>query len=397
MKKIRGFILIFSLSFFMQIDAFQQHKAVICKPVADLIGEPFANHALKRYKHIPLFVEKNGKFDACSRIHQALFNETVTLIDETEAEYCIEIMNSYFITTKRAEPHTRYWTSKTNCALITEALKAYIPAPISYKEPTSITSPNTITLTQPWHDAATKSIFSVGTRLICDASAPHDGAMVPIILFDHATHTPLHRNVPRTHCITTSPENKRQAFITLMRSWIAGPQNTVVPYVWGGCSYAKRYHGAFKKITKKENTTISSYYIYPKTHVTPEVGFDCTGLIMRTAQLAGIPFFYKNSYTMASLLPLITDAKQLAVGDLIWIPGHVLIIADLERNTIIEARGYPHGYGKLQEMPISEAFRDISRIEQIIDNYHAHKALLRLNKEGTVVATIPSFKILRLY
>jgi hypothetical protein len=360
--------------------------AVINCPVADLVGKPLAE-SNEIYKKLPLFADTNQT----PRIHQALFNEVVKIVDETRCEYCIEISNAYFVTDKNKSPQTRYWTSKKNCTILDDAMKTCIPAPISYKKSFPKNRP-TLVLIKPWHDARTGNSYSVGTRFIYCPKASDD-EIKTIMLYDFikkkSTLCGIHHSECRIEVEPRSPNAARTDMICMIREWIGAHYQPVVPYVWGGCSYVYRYHGTFKQ---KRNTE----YMYRRTHHTPHTGFDCSCLILRAAQCMELPFFCKNSYTASQKLKEVHTYHDIEVGDIIWIPGHVMLIADLECNTIIEARGYPHGYGKLQETPIAEQFEGIKTIKQLVEHLNAKKSLKRLNKKGTVVTTIPHYKILKL-
>lgn len=370
--------------------AYAPRLAVINCPVADLIGKPAHNPTM--YKKIPLYADNNR----CLRIHQALFNEVVKIIDETPCEYCVEISNAYFVTEKDKKPHTRYWTLKKNCTLLDDDLKKYIPNPISYKKENSHNRA-TLILTKPWHDARTGNSYSVGTRFIyCPQQSDND--VKTVILYDFVKEkevmTGIHRSDCRIENDALSHAQARADMICLIRTWIGMHYQPVIPYVWGGCSYIHRYTGSFKE--KHARQDAYTFYAYPRSRHDIQTGFDCAGLIIRAAQCAGLPFFCKNSYTAATVLKETHRYEDIQVGDILWIPGHVMLIADLESNTIIEARGYPHGYGKLQEIAIAKEFEGIETIKQLTEHMHTKKALKRLDKKGTVIATIPRYKILKL-
>lgn len=389
-KRIVLKTLILCVFYFFNISCFPTRAVINC-PVADLLGEPLHKNVIQGYKQIPLHTDNTSN---CQRIHQALFNEAVTIIDQTACEYCVEIPNAYFVTQKSTKLQSRYWTLKENCTLLTDDIQKTIPTPISYKQTEQSRKKSTVVLTQPYHDRIS---FSVGTRFVyCPAES--DGDTVTAIRYDFVKKRIIRFNIHRSACrIETeapcSPETRRE-MIALIRSWINGSHKNVVPYVWGGCSYVYRYTGKFKR---QWNDFIESFaYDYPRTKHTPQTGFDCSCLILRAAQIMGLPFFCKNSFTMSVQLKEVKNYKEVEIGDIIWIPGHVILVADLERNTTIEARGYPHYYGKLQEIPIEEQFQGINSIKQLIEHRNANKPLVRLNKKGTVVTTIPHYKILKL-
>ncbi|MGB8367272.1 MAG: hypothetical protein WCD44_02830, partial [Candidatus Babeliales bacterium] len=156
-----------------------------------------------------------------------------------------------------------------------------------------------------------------------------------------------------------------------------------IPYVWGGFSFTS---------TKK----ISSFSLKNEKIVSPKTGFDCAGIIARSAQICNIPYFYKNTTTIKQFLSPITHINNLMPGDIIWIPGHVMVIADLKNNTLIEARGYNHGYGKIHEIPLSEEFKGISTYKELFNIYQNKKTITRLDHKGNEQEKINNLLLLRL-
>jgi hypothetical protein len=383
------------------LSGYDPRPAVINCPVADLIGEPFKYDVIKRYDTIPLYAVGVGA--CCPRVHQALYNEEIEIVGETECEYCVEIKNAYFVSEEHKNPQTRYWTLKTNCTILNDEIKNYIPIPISYKKTKKKQQRPTIVLTQPWNDNAnTGNRFSVGTRFIyCPRYS--DDEIITIELYDFVKQKSTTAGIHRSACRIEAPphNNARAEMLALIRNWIGTACNLIptkysaVPYVWGGCSYVDRYAGKFTQ--KYDKRTKCEIYVYPKMKQAVKTGFDCSCLVLRAAQCVGIPYFCKNSYTAFTQLKPINTYQEIEVGDLLCFPGHIMLIASLEHNTLIEARGYPHYYGKLQEIPIAEHFEGIKTIKQLVEQLRAKKPLKRLDKKGTVVATIRDYKILKLY
>jgi len=389
MKKRALQIFIIYVSFCVTLCVAQARRGVIQVAIADLFGNIPQNTSVSEPS--PLYTETG----TCPRVHQALFNEIVTIVGETKTHYQIDITTAYFITADSKKPYARYWISKQHCALITPEMAPYIPEPITYKNADSLNHKDIITLTEPWRDPKNHVTYSVGTRFKEIAAKSTDDYWV-IIIYDHAKKTPIYHQLPRLYGTTTiprTPHKKRTAMIQLIRSWIKGARNKSIPYVWGGCSYTRPYKGKFIK----KSDCLCSWYAYPHMHCTPHTGFDCAGVMLRAAQIVGIPLFCKNSYTMAHTLTPLSRYEDLQIGDILWIPGHVMLIANLECNTLIEARGYPHGYGKLQEIPLAEEFKNIDTYRTLYEHMTAHKPLIRLNKKGCVMATIPDYKIVRLW
>lgn len=103
---------------------------------------------------------------------------------------------------------------------------------------------------------------------------------------------------------------------------------------------------------------------------------------MRFAQIAGINFPWKTSASIERSLKAMTDTDTLANGDIIWVPGHVMLISDIENNELIEARGYGVGYGCVHRITLNQCFDGIENYEQLLDRYFAKEIIRFRNKQG---------------
>ena len=125
-------------------------------------------------------------------------------------------------------------------------------------------------------------------------------------------------------------------------------------------------------------------------------GFDCSGVIARAAHACNIPYFFKNSSTALQQLKPIVSYEQLAEGDLLHIKGHLMVVSDIKNNKIIEARSHWHGFGKLQEIKLSDEFQGVKTYKQLVDACLANKRLARLDSAGSVFEKIQSATLLKL-
>lgn len=74
-----------------------------------------------------------------------------------------------------------------------------------------------------------------------------------------------------------------------------------------------------------------------------------------------------------------------------------MVVGDLKRNTLIEARGYKYkGQGKVQEIALNQVFKDIDNYDQLLKAYREKTMLERLGRDGSVVEKIAHFKLLSL-
>lgn len=350
------------------------YQAVCIVPYTDLIGSQAGKHA---YHSIPA---ASKKITNCIRNHQLIFNETVTVIEEKGDEVCVEIHPLFFTTHTNKTPQHMYWCLKSAVMKITPDIHRAIPSPI-HKQ-----TDDTVALLFPFHDPITKCIYSAGTRFV-PAEQQHEDTYTVFVCTPNEKIERI--QLPRNICIHAGHKTKQERiadFVTIVRLW--AKQN--IPYVWGGCSFTRsvtQYH------TQDQQNAITYTFAHNDTTLP---GLDCAGLITRAAHLAHIPFAYKNSLTMATHLQPLDTQEHIENGDIIWIPGHVMVVSSIQHNLITEARGYGHGYGCVQEIPISKQFQGIYTYAQLRDHLLKKKSLKRLDKTGSIVAVIPEFKILKM-
>ncbi len=395
-------------------------KAFVSVPVADLVGEPIKSFGLastnkESYQKIATsYVEtrKNGIDSSygAPRMHQLLFNEVVDIISEgktnpgDEEEVCISIESAFFITKQTQKPQHVFYMQKKNLISFDTLKKRKlslenIPFSPSYKHPDQKPDHQTIGLIKPFFDPVTKQTFSAGTLFVVDpAESSNEGYCIQI--FDRNGTSYKQSCIPKSYAHEITHKSKHDTiacFVKLLKAWANCPDG-VIFYVWGGYSYTERCPDlGFKEVTKyliNGNKII----IHERRNCTkkPLAGFDCVGLILRAAQLCGVPFFFKNTYTLAHYLKSLGIDDHLHEGDLIWIGGHVMIVSDLERNTLIEARGYDHDFGIVQEIALEKVFKDMKTYKDLIHAFYMHQPLTRLNKSGKTVETITHFKLLKL-
>ncbi|MGB8467770.1 MAG: hypothetical protein WCE21_02105 [Candidatus Babeliales bacterium] len=378
------------------------YEAVAIVPVADLLGQSMATitpQVTQGYEQLALCPHK-GTF-SCPRIHQLLFHEQVTVLEESGTEVCIRIPNLFFTTAQTQQPQTTFWTHKKNI-LPLDALhdaRGKIPLPVRYDEK-GITNTTIVTLASPFYDTQTGITFSAGTRFVpVKQKFTHEKEWLVYVV------DPVHKKIipirlPRNHCVALmqkeTPAQRQALFVKILKRWTHHKKNGFIPYVWGGCSFlttCKNSRFRTQATTLLEPT--GTAYTYPDCKP-PCTGFDCAGLVSRAAQLAGIPYFYKNTRTLAQFLKEIGPNQSAQAGDLIWFPGHVMVISDVQANAIIEARHYSHGYGKVHEIPIGKVFNNINTITDLKRARAHKKKLQRMDSKGMVVQSIPHFKLLRM-
>ncbi len=384
-------------------------KAVICVPIADLIGQQITTlipdiSAEKAYATIAHCAGEIKSSIACPRLHQLLYNDIVEVITTSSEEACIRIPQTYYVTPSSCQPQNCYWTLKKNIMLLDDLannniIASHLPDPINFADTNhcALNHTDVITLIEPFHDSTLNLTFSVGTRFIKKPGAQKRRASkIEAFALDFLRMKEHIIKIPRHKCVvyscTKTPKERIADYVTLLQKW-AHTKNGSIAYVWGGTSFTKTTNGAFKEITKTGHNGDYSFYEYEKDTQSPKNGFDCSGAILRAAQISGIPYFCKNTTTIGQCLASLIKEQTLQNGDLILIKGHVMVVSDINKNLLIEARAYAHGYGKLHEIPLREVFDGIETYKDLCDAYFEKKVVKRKDKHGNIRDTFSNVQL----
>lgn len=364
------------------------YEAVIISPVADVVMYPLSDSS-KNYKNGLTYEEIpiSGTPTACPRLYQLLANEKVTVIKELGDE--VNVMIPHIICVLKDGSHlASYWMQKKDLIPLSALANGAqtIPESISPENPWPA---GCVTLAKPWIEPLTNTHFSAGTRFL---SLGIELKKYMIAVFDPKQKRYVRALCPIKKCMPQPAhdlKNQRKEMITLLRAWISKRQT--IPYAFGGCS-VRTFVSKSSHPRKKEMMLASgkseSYYEWPSLkNEYPQTGLDCSNLIRLATHMCGIPYVCKNSLAAVSLLRPVTAADPLEEGDIIWIDKHLMVVADLKLNTLIEARGYDAGYGIVQEIPISEEFKDIKTYEQLIECHMHNLDVERLKRDGTIATT----------
>jgi cell wall-associated NlpC family hydrolase len=373
-------------------------QAVTIVPVADLVGKPLKINSMipvPWYNTLPF----QASDDSCPRIHQLIFNEIVTIVEEQGEEICVQVTNIFYEQPTSSFKNDTYWTLRKNVIALAELHKkgidsGIIPQPLSYKKPlTPHQQKNIATLKLPWHDSITHTHFSVGTRFVIESL--HKYSVKVSLIHPHkliATTIEIPREYVSLSTPTIDKHKAQKDFVTLVTTWA---RQGSIPYVWGGISFTTLCpEESWHKVQLPSKRVLYERPGYQTSG--PKTGFDCTGLIARAAQICNIPYYFKNTNTLIKYLKPLDEHSALANGDLLWFPGHVLIITDMHKGLFVEARGYAHGFGKVQEIPFSHVFQDIRSAHDLTHAFFKKKILKRLDHAGQVVQLIPDFRIFKL-
>ncbi|HLC06816.1 MAG TPA: hypothetical protein VJJ26_01385 [Candidatus Babeliales bacterium] len=378
-------------------------------PIADLIGQQITTiiphiTAENAYATIAVCTGQIKSSIACPRLHQLLYNDIVEVIKTVDDEACIRIAHAYYLIPSTSTPQNHYWTLKKNITFLDDPVAptipiTHIPEPINFSDTNhhALHHPDIVTLTEPHYDSTLHLTFSAATRFVKTPSPQKKRASsIEVFAIDYIKMKEHKIKIPCHKCIvddtTKTKEERISDYVNLLKKW-AHTKNGSIPYVWGGTSFSKTISSNFKEVATTGHNGDYSFYEYEKDTQIPKSGFDCSGVILRAAQICGIPYFCKNTTTIAQCLTPLSQKEQLQTGDLILIKGHVMVVSDIVKNLLIEARSYGHGYGKLHEVPISEVFEGIENYKDLTDACFDKKIIKRKDKLGKVRDTFSSLQL----
>ncbi len=379
-------------------------EAITKVPIADLVGDSLQTMYQSKqipfyYNNLPLCGQRLGD---CLRVHQLLFNERFTILEEKNNEVLVQVPSVFYELEDSNQRFNTYWSLKKNFITLDELNKLKVPLQsfpqsIDYTNNT-IGFKKVIALISPFKDSATQQLFSVGTRFVINQYKKNLN-VYSVSLFDPVKNRVIMSDIPAAFCrledLTESYQKRIHDFVKLLKSWSFG--QGIIPYVWGGCSFTQRLPcSKFELLEKNNDGKKVGYYNWIGCKQSPKAGFDCTGIVARAAQICRLPYYFKNTTTVVKNLKSITSLQQLSEGDLIWLPGHIMVVASKANNTLIEARAYSHGFGKIQEIELEKVFRGMKTFDQLCSAHNNKQSLQRLNSGGTVVQVIPRFALLKL-
>ncbi len=405
-KKIYHILYIF---FLFPIHAYE--KAVVCVPIADLIGQSiqtiYSNQLINNsYNMLPVCWKENPQY-ACPRLHQLVYNDVVEVIETKGDESHIRISQLFYTSPSSQKPQTSYWTATKNLRLLSDLANSkininHIPSPIDFKQKNLTESNNypTITLTSPHYDPTRQLTFSVGTRFVCaQAHKKQIPKKIKVFAHDYTQNKEICFSIETDKTFyslnTNNPEQSIEQYVQLLKKW-AQQKNGFIPYVWGGTTFTSTINKPFTSATRKTDGTTYSFYTFNDDTTSPKNGFDCSGVIARAAQICNIPYFCKNTTTIGQCLKPLKVNDKISAGDLILIKGHVMVVSDIPNNFLIEARGYNHGYGKLHEIALNKVFDGIETYKDLCNAFFAKKMLHRKDNDGNIRDSFKDWKILKM-
>ncbi|MCH9632174.1 MAG: hypothetical protein S4CHLAM6_05030 [Chlamydiae bacterium] len=179
----------------------------------------------------------------------------------------------------------------------------------------------------------------------------------------------------------------------MLRLW-AYQKDGAIPYVLGGWSWTVTCNNDDFEILQESETEYSIHR--KKWKHSSKSGFDCMGIIGRAAQVCDIPFYIKNTTTLLKDLKALEKSDQVSEGDMIWYPGHVMVVSSVKKGLVIEAVGYERGDGKVEEHSIEKVFQDVHSFEELKNRVLEKKATTVICYDGKKWGTYKNIKILKI-
>lgn len=380
MKKIRYALFLVTLSTFCTPD----YNGFCSVPVADLLGGPINDFfstkpTEKAYQQLP-YAEKTGHFSS-PRIAQLLFNQPVIIKEERKAEVKIEV--PYLKYANKNSFHWSYWTLKSNIQLLSSKNKKYLP----------LTGAKNFTLKE---SCTLKGItYSAGTHFVI---AKEYKNTYSVFVYNPKKNTFELVKIKKNLGIHAPVKfkDKQKLFVDICKEW-ANKKNYFIPYVFGGLSVntpLKKTNYFTKEVhfTKKKP---SIFYERPGNKKVKE-GLDCARMILRAAQMSGLPLKAINTTALRKTLQPLKKHEAVENGDILIWKGHVAMISDVKKGLIVEARSYDSDYGQIHEIPYSQQLKDITSTQKLVDAHFAKPRITRLNKDGKKSHFIYDLEILKL-
>lgn len=390
-----------------------------CKvPVADLVSFPLINNknsTFTSYADIPCL--GFSKKSVIPRLGQLLLHELVEIIEEKGQEVRVKISNRYYAQHGNHAVLEGFWMHKSclqELNELTQAEQAKLPLPLDYRNRT-ISRENTLVLKEPWTAikeslfSSRHTIYSAGTRFVKAFHARDASDNYLIYLFNATKKRFEIQEIPAHFCLEENddylPEKRRTIFVHIIRHWAHRHNHKAFAYALGGSSLVEEVHpNNFKleKIGHQQKLFFMRphdhyYYANSSTHHATQTGIDCSNLITRAAQIAGIAYYAGNTTTISHELHAVTKNDVLENGDIVVWKGHTIIISSVKDNLIVEARGYePSDYGIVHEIPLEERFKDIKTMEDLKKAYLAKRKVPILAKAGNVKEIINGINIYKL-
>jgi hypothetical protein len=353
----------------------------------------------KRYEHLPCSYIANPQ-TTWQRIHQLVLHQTVFIKKEYPHEVFVEVPHLLCRPSAMKEGENLCgWMQKKDVVYLDQLLPdtlQYLPNRDDLiKESKNQT---TAFLKEPYFVKELGVTLSATTQCVV---AKQEQDHLLCYFFHPTKKTTILAKIPKT--LATIPPSTKEAqlelFFNLIHTW-AYPKKGFVPYVLGGASITTYYKGGFikkpilagKKILKNSDGQLC--YLFDRQFSTQfKSGVDCSTLVYLAARCANLPYFCKNTTTVANTLKKVTKNTPLKKGDIIVFPGHMMVISELHPLKILQSRGYSSGFGRVAENDAKDLFYTIKDAKDLKKAYLQKKPLVFKNQKGKKGSEYKTFAI----
>lgn len=357
----------------------------------EAVSEPLATQKGKgafNYSNLPF--SKVGGYDDWLRVHQLIFNQVVTLKRRQGKEALVEIPNMVVKMSKKGGPQfLNSWVQVSGLTSLKEIKNrkndlAKLPIAEFNKNKYPV-----LTLTKPFYSSKLKKHFSAVTKFTYNKILRDQ---VEVNVFNAKKMRFETMFLPRSLCYFNyakrSRAHKLKEYIKLLESWSKN-KDGFIPYVFGGASWLESYK-------KDQPYRVKGGHSRRGKKLTPVSGMDCSTMLYLAALVTDIPYYAKNTTTLANQLETFKKGDHLEPGDLIWVPGHVQLISKVgDRAYMIEARGYSAGFGKVHCLPMEKLLKGHKGTKTLERAFLKGQDLVFLNKAGGIHGTFKNWKLLK--
>lgn len=366
-----GFIVITFLGLFFPLYSNIQ-PGICCVPIADLtMQRPQSEKPIGTIGMAP----ETDYNSTLNRVSQLCLNDPVFITEEKNNHYIVTVPGRYYGTSP-TKKNNSFWIEKQAITRREHEIHAhkrvYTLIPLFIPELACTISAGTcFTLHTDSSD-----------HYMCSSIHPPTKKEIKVLL-------------PKKYCCLPykNPQDRRAAFVKIVRYW-AQQKPKKIPYVLGGSTIidlCTPNNFTLAPSSRKNNKV----YMRPEAQP-PYTGLDCAHLVFLAARTSGISITGTNTLALMQELKPLGMREYPQAGDIALWKGHVIIITDTKKGLLAEARGYPSGYGIVQEIPFSEQFKNIATTDQLVNAYRTKKPIMRLNKEGRGVQIITDLKLYKL-
>jgi cell wall-associated NlpC family hydrolase len=380
---------------------------VVITPVIDGLGTgPRDAFDQKRYQNLPYSGPQRLSNHPWERSHQLLFNQRVKLLKEKEKEAYVSVPNLLFKGSKNAKfSPLKVWVQKKHIVPLATLEERGIDTQAFPEVDLKKNKELVATLISPHKFHNRKELFSAGTRF--KVASVRWGKVQVYVFNPQSLRVEVNELSPGTFVLNDGSNSKQQIskFLSILDYW-AHPGNGFIPYVLGGSSFTNTISSnqfltlpikdARGNIVKDGSRPAYKYERKP-LKMGLKSGFDCSTLIYNAALASGIPYYCKNTTAIANTLKKLEKKDTLEAGDIIWIPGHVMVVTEASKGlSIIQARGYSSKQGKVYKASAEELFTQVKNPKDLIKLYHQKKPLVLKNSKGKAGSVYKNWQIFKL-